>query len=106
MLNSNGVMALAIFLIGTISTHGQEIDPADPFFLADGVNRANLIVVGTFRVGRFYPWFDGWHYSGALEIEKVLHGSRKAEPPIPFRWKEGYGASCLICDRMSLIGGQ
>jgi hypothetical protein len=98
----------ALLLIGILptATLGQEIDPADPFFLAAGVNRSNLIVVGTFRVGWFYPWFDGWHYSGALHIEKVLDGSRQADPPIEFRWKEGYGATCLLCDRMSRISPQ
>jgi hypothetical protein len=87
-------------------TLGQEVDPANPFFMAQGINRADLIVVGTFRVGWLYPWFDGWRYSGALHIETVLDGSRKAELPIEFRWKEGYGTSCLPCDRMSRINRQ
>ncbi|MBM3787330.1 MAG: hypothetical protein FJW30_23470 [Acidobacteria bacterium] len=86
-----GCLPAALVLAGIMSTatFGQEIDPADPFFLAAGVNRANLIVGGTFRVGWFYPWFDGWHYSGAPHIERVLDGSRKADLPIEFRWKEG-----------------
>jgi hypothetical protein len=103
-----GSFLAALLVIGAVPTAilGQEIDPSDPFFLAAGVNRANLIVVGTFRAGSFYPWFDGWHYSGALHIERVLDGSRKADPPIEFRWKEGYGATCLVCDRMSRISRQ
>jgi hypothetical protein len=100
------VMALATVLMGTISTPAQEINPADPFFSTAGVSRANLIVVGTFKVGWHYPWFDGWHYSGALYIEKVLDGSRMADPPIEFWWKEGYGSTCLVCDRMSQVSNQ
>jgi hypothetical protein len=101
-----GAGALLLALLTISSAVGQEIDPSEPFFLAAGVNRANLIVVGTFRVGWFYPWFDGWHYSGALHIDKVLDGSRKADPPIEFRWKEGYCATCLVYDRMSRISRQ
>jgi hypothetical protein len=101
-----GAVALLLVWLTIGSAFGQEIDPSGPFFLAAGVKRANLIVVGTFRVGWFYPSFDGWHYSGALHIEKVLDGSRKADPPIEFRWKEGYGATCLVCDRMSRISRQ
>jgi hypothetical protein len=33
-------------------------------------------------------------------------GSRKADSPIEFRWKESYGATCLACDRMSRISRQ
>lgn len=101
-------LRVPLFLLAVISVCavGQEIDPANPFFLTAGVNRANLIVVGTFRVGWFYPWIDGWHYSGALYVEKVLDGNRRADPSIEFRWIEGYGATCLGCDRMSRIAGQ
>jgi hypothetical protein len=105
-LGSLSAAALVSVLVVPTLTFGQEIDLSNPFFLAAGVNRANLIVIGTFRVGWFYPWFDGWRYSGALHIEKVLDGSRKAEPPIEFRWKESYGATCLWCERMSRINVQ
>jgi hypothetical protein len=51
-----GSFLAALLVMGVPPTTilGQEIDPADPFFLAAGVNRANLIVVGTFRVGCFF----------------------------------------------------
>lgn len=97
---------LALVGFGAIPVFGQEIDPADPRYLAEDVFRADLVVVGTFSVGWSYPWFDGWHYSGALSIEKVLAGERTAVQPIEFKWRETYGATCLSCERMSRMDGE
>ena len=99
-------VAFLVTAICPLLSRGQEIDPSNPFFLKAGVDRANLIVVGTFRVDWFYPWFDGWHYSGALHINEVLDGGRTSGPPIEFRWKEIYGATCITCNRMSRINGE
>ena len=96
---------LLVAIVPTVTT-AQQIEAANPFFLADAIHRAHLIAVGTFKVSWFYPWVDGWHYRGALKIEKVLKGSRKAEPPIEFYWKEAFGSNSLVCDRMSWIDNQ
>ena len=97
---------LIAFWIAVTSSHAQEFDPRDPSIIAEELSRANLVVVGTFGVDWHYPWIDGWHYSGSLHVDEVLFGDRKPHDPIPFRWLEKYGISCLICDRISDFKGK
>jgi hypothetical protein len=37
-------------------------------------HEAQLIVVGTYRPGFTFPWFDGWHLTGTIDIDEVLYG--------------------------------
>jgi hypothetical protein len=36
---------------------------------------ATLVVVGTLHPNPPFPWFDGWHFTGTIDVEEVLHGS-------------------------------
>jgi len=55
-------------------------------FLAPGLARAvekywiaheaSLIVVGTLRPNPTFPWFDGWHFTGTIDVDEVLFGPR------------------------------
>ena len=97
------VLLLCLIACSTV-IHSQELDQRDPNYIAFEVDRADLIVTGTFHVVWFYPWFDGWHYSGALDIEDVLYGDHPLHDPILFHWLEKYGFSlCRICERVSLL---
>jgi hypothetical protein len=48
-------------------------------------HQASLIVVGTLDAHPTFPWFDGWHLTGRIDVEEVLFGPR---PPgkIAFRF--------------------
>lgn len=91
------------FLVAVCVSHAQELDPKDPAHIGPGVERAAAIVTGTFRVAWFYPWSDGWHYRGAIQVDDVLDGDGLDKQPIPFHWLERYGNSRLICDRISRL---
>lgn len=95
---STAVLVVA-FILPTLPS--QELNPLDPTDIRLGVEEADVIVTGEFKVNWFYPWLDGWHYSGALRVGEVLYGDGRVERQIPFRWLEGFGSSCLMCDRLS-----
>jgi hypothetical protein len=86
-----------------LPVHAQELNARD--LVDSDFEQADVIVVGTFRVVSFYPWFDGWHYSGELQVDDVLLGDRRGKEPIPFHWLETYGTSCFICGRLSMFDG-
>ena len=52
--------------------------------------QASLIVVGTLHPQITFPWFDGWHYVGMINVDEVLFGPR---PPatLPYRFVCPYG---------------
>jgi hypothetical protein len=54
-----------------------------------GAHEASLIVVGTLHPYPIFPWFDGWHATGTIEVEEVLFGNK---PPdhIPYRYIVNY----------------
>lgn len=39
-------------------------------------HEAQVIVVGTFKPNPTYPWFDGWHLTGTINVSDVLYGPR------------------------------
>lgn len=43
-------------------------------------HEAQLIVVGTYRPGLTFPWLDGWHLTGTIEIDDVLYGPTSTGP--------------------------
>ena len=94
------LVALAL-LLTLVSIRGQEPDPMDPTYIRFGVDRADVIVIGAFKVARFYPWVDGWHYSGVLDTDEVLLGDGPGRRTLPFSWLETYENDCRICERMS-----
>ena len=52
-------------------------------------HEASLIVVGTFRQGRTYPWIDGWRVEGTIEVNEILYGPqvpRQIEYRFVCRW--------------------
>ena len=96
-------VVLLVLSAAGLPGHAQDLNPRDPVYIDYAVDRADVILTGTFRVIWFYPWFDGWHYSGALQVDDVLFGDHRGHEPIPFYWLETYGSSCLICDRLSMF---
>ena len=40
------------------------------------VHEADLIVVGTIHQGATFPWFDGWHVWGSIDVDATLFGPR------------------------------
>jgi hypothetical protein len=53
-------------------------------------HEASLIVVGTLHPQITFPWLDGWHYVGTIDVDEVLFGSR---PPakLTYRFVCPYG---------------
>jgi hypothetical protein len=41
-------------------------------------HQADLIVIGTMHPNFTFPWLDGWHLTGTIDVEEVLFG-----PPQP-----------------------
>jgi hypothetical protein len=37
-------------------------------------HEAQVIIVGTFTPNPTYPWLDGWHLTGTINVEEVLYG--------------------------------
>jgi hypothetical protein len=97
--------SIGLLAVGVLFGHAQEFDPHDPAIIAAGLKRADAIVVGKFGVDRCWPWFDGWHCSGAIRVEESLFGDRKPLDAVPFHWKERYGANCFVCDQVSRLHG-
>src|SRR5260370_26124308 len=96
-------VVLLVLSAAGLPCHAQDLNPRDPVYIDYAVDRADVILTGTFRVIWFYPWFDGWHYSGALQVDDVLFGDHRANEPIPFYWLGTYGTSCLILRRLSVF---
>lgn len=48
-------------------------------------HEATLIVVGSLATGLTFPWFDGWHVTGTINVDEVLYGRRPADQ-IKFRF--------------------
>jgi hypothetical protein len=69
--------------------------------IADALSRADVVVIGTFRVQRSVPWFDGWHRKGTLQVETVLYGSARVGDSIQYRWLEPFVPASDSCDRLS-----
>jgi hypothetical protein len=42
------------------------------------------IVVGTLHPYPIFPWFDGWHLNGTIEVDEVLFGTK---PPGPITYR-------------------
>ena len=47
----------------------------DKFWIA---HEAQLIIIGRFHEQWVYPWVDGWHVAGTLDVEEILFGA-----PVP-----------------------
>lgn len=107
--NVAGRVLHLVFLSSLIATglvgDAQEYDPRDPASISDGLDRASVIVIGRFSVDWCLPWFDGWHCGGSVHVEEFLYGDQKPGEYVPFRWKEVYGQTCLICQKISLLKG-
>jgi hypothetical protein len=55
-------------------------------------HEASLIVIGTLHPNPSFPWFDGWHLTGTIDVDEVLFGPRPAAH-IDYRFVCPY-ASC------------
>lgn len=97
---------VASFVAVSIGAHsvcdGQEFNPRDPEIIRSAVKEAELIGVGTFKASLPLPWIDGWHYSGVIQFDTILF-TVDPEAQVSFRWIEPYGATCLICRKLSIF---
>jgi hypothetical protein len=53
---------------------------------------AELVVVGTYHHRLAYPWIDGWHVSGRLDVDEVLFGgvlTHQIDYHLICRWSAG-----------------
>jgi hypothetical protein len=71
----------AVFLVTTGLLNANE-----KYWIA---HEAELIVVGTLRPYPIFPWFDGWHMTGTIDVDEVLLGSRP-RGPIAYQWTCAY----------------
>lgn len=58
------------------------------------VAKAELIVIGAFHPNRAMPWFDGWHVSGAIEVNEVLWGPANAQTTIQMAYVDPWCQTC------------
>ena len=93
--------AVVALWLTTLPGFAQNLDPHDPAVIADRLDRATAVVIGRFQVDWCLPWFDGWHCSGAIHVAESLRGSWKPSEAVQFRWKERYGDTCLVCEKVS-----
>jgi len=106
MLLMKRCISVCLLLTAAWSCRAQEdSDPHDPSVIAFELSRASVVVVGKFGVDRCLPWLDGWHCSGAIHVKGSLYGDLKPSDAVPFRWKENYGGSCLVCQYVSRLNG-
>lgn len=84
---------LTMFLSPMAGQERTEIEPED---IESWITSADAIVVGTFRKGFSYPWWDGWHYQSGIDVtEQLFPGG--AHKPFDLRWILPYGGqTCLI----------
>jgi len=99
------VTGVGFIAIADLRGSAQELDPHDPSLIAYRLERASAVVVGKFQKDWCLPWLDGWHCSGAVHITESLYGGWKPSEAVQFRWKERYGNSCLVCEKVSQFDG-
>jgi hypothetical protein len=61
-----GILAVISLLLNPV-----RLFATDKYWMA---HEAELVVVGTFRQGFTYPWIDGWHVAGTVEVDETLLG--------------------------------
>jgi len=59
---------MAVMLLAATFARGEE-----KYWIA---HQASLIVLGTLRPNPTFPWFDGWHITGTIDVDEVLFGPR------------------------------
>lgn len=60
-----------------------------------GLDRADLVVVGTLHHDFKFPWIDGWNERGHIDIDRILKGSFE-QTKVPFAWERDFRAGwCL-----------
>ena len=96
-----GLMGTVVALIIAGHSYGQEFDPKDHAVIADALSRAEVVVIGTFQVRHWFPWFDGWHYRGTLQVQTVLHGTVRVDEFLQYHWLEPYLPASHACHRLS-----
>lgn len=68
------------------------------------VHEASLIVVGTLHPYPMFPWLDGWHLNGTIDVDEVLLGT-KPPGPITYRWSDKYPKSPFSIDWRFVFSG-
>src|SRR5262249_151792 len=77
-----GVEEIEMFRAAWVLLAAQLLTATEKHWIA---HEAQLIVESTYKPRPTFPWFDGWHISGAITVDAVLYG--KLEPrQIKFRF--------------------
>lgn len=76
--------ALLLVVAGVLSLYGQET------VAAEGVTKADVVVVGTLYHSFRFPWFDGWNERGYIVVDRVLKGTVKVGTNLPFAWERDF----------------
>ena len=56
-----------------VSSTTPQVGAEEKYWIA---READLVVIGTVHQGATFPWIDGWHVSGTVEIAETLYGPR------------------------------
>jgi len=75
-------------------TVDDRIYPAD---IEAWTNGADRVVIGTFRGGFTFPWFDGWHHLSRIEVRENIVPAEAAKT-LSLPWVSPYGTSCFVCE--------
>jgi hypothetical protein len=62
----------------------------DREWLVNDIKNADLVAVGTLSGVWTYPWRDGFHRRGTLNVEKVLFQSHSFGTAVPLTWGRLY----------------
>jgi len=75
-------------VLAAMSQPSQQCDASEATLFHD----AELVIVGTFHPSLPYPWFGGWHFTGAFTVEQTLTGASPARE-LPFHIVAPYAAT-------------
>jgi hypothetical protein len=67
--------AISLTLVFAALSCAQEVNFKDPALIADDLRRADVVVIGTFRLQQSLPWFDGWRRRGNLKSKRLLRAT-------------------------------
>jgi hypothetical protein len=98
------MLGVATLLLSSVTAQEQDhqVGPEDIAFWVKG---ADSIVVGTFRTGLPFPWFDGWHYHSQIDVRNRLVPEGIATA-LNFAWVRPYVEGSLICNDWRPLDGR
>lgn len=90
-MNRAGCHHMLLRTLGLLLLLGGSSDGIEKHWIA---HEAQVIVVGTFKPHLTYPWFDGWHLTGTIDVNEVLYG-----PQMPHQLRFRFIREWSTCQR-------